>query len=204
MANEISRRDFLKIGGGAALGLTVLSGCTWDLQQTAVMEMYTNAPEYTLPGENYWFASTCRMCPAGCGIVARISNGRARKLEGNPQHPLNQGKLCARGQAGLQELYHPDRLRQILVATGERGQGQWGTTSWEQIVDTIASTLEQIDPARVAFLVGLAPQYRIELVSRFMKGLGAEPPVIYDAHSTFEGRRVLEMATENLLGEATL
>lgn len=61
-------------------------------------------------GEVRWYASVCRECPAGCGILAKAREGRAVKIEGNPYHPVNRGAICMRGQAALQGLYNPDRL----------------------------------------------------------------------------------------------
>ncbi len=195
MASKVTRRQFLKISGA---GLLLLSGCTANLQRPVWMEPYVRAPEETLPGEDFWFASTCRMCPAGCGILVRVSNGRARKIEGNPAHPLNQGRLCARGQAGLQLLYHPDRLRHVLKRTGERGQGRWGRTTWEQIVEELAQQIQGMAPERIAFLTGLLPDYQATLVARFLKGLGAPPAVVYDTQAAFDGRVVLEAASQAL------
>src|SRR5207247_9458593 len=63
-----------------------------------------------VPGVPTFFATVCRECPAGCGVLAQNNNGRVTKLEGNPDHPVNQGALCIRGQAALQGLYHPDRF----------------------------------------------------------------------------------------------
>src|SRR5437879_12941289 len=63
-----------------------------------------------VPGVASWYATVCRECPAGCGVIARNREGRVVKLEGNPDHPINEGALCARGQAALQGLYHPDRF----------------------------------------------------------------------------------------------
>jgi len=108
MANRISRRNFLKIGSMGALS-GILAGCQMP-RRWVVLEPYVRPPEEQLAGVATWYASTCRMCPAGCGIIVRVMNGRALKIEGNPEHPLNRGKLCARGQAGVQLLYHPDRL----------------------------------------------------------------------------------------------
>ena len=108
MSHKITRRDLLKIGAVGAAS-AVLAGCEKP-RRWVELEPYVRPPEQQLAGVATWYASTCRQCPAGCGIVARIMNGRALKLEGNPEHPLNQGKLCARGQAGLQVLYNPDRL----------------------------------------------------------------------------------------------
>ena len=92
MTRRINRRQFIQLTGltGAAVAL---SGCTVNLQEYEKLEPYVVPPEDALPGQNIWYASTCRQCPAGCGIIVRISNGRAKKIEGNPRHPLNQGRL---------------------------------------------------------------------------------------------------------------
>lgn len=202
-SNAISRRNFLKASGLAA-GTLLVSGCTVNLQQPVWMESYNRAPEFTLPGEDLWFASTCRMCPAGCGTITRVSNGRARKIEGNPKHPLNHGKLCARGQAGLQELYHPDRIRQIMQRTGERGQGQWATTDWVRLIDELAAQVGSADPSRIAFVTGNLPDYQHTLIARFLDGLGAPDAIRYDVQSTFDGRNIFTQVNEELFGEATM
>ena len=102
----LDRRDFLKISGATAFA-TLFGGC--DKIQKKLIPFVIPPENYVL-GESLWYASVCRQCPAGCGIVVRNSEGRAKKIEGNPLHPVNRGKLCARGQAGLQALYHPERL----------------------------------------------------------------------------------------------
>ena len=58
--------------------------------------------------------------------------GLAKKLEGNPAHPISQGKLCVRGQAAIQVTYHPDRIRQPLKRTGERGSGPFQEITWDE------------------------------------------------------------------------
>ena len=67
-------------------------------------------PEYTYNGLSTYYATTCRECAAGCGLVVRTMQGRAIKVEGNAENPVNLGKTCARGQATLQGLYNPDRV----------------------------------------------------------------------------------------------
>src|SRR5512139_3295340 len=123
----VTRRDFLRIGA-AGLASAVLAGCQMP-RRWVILEPYVVPPEEQLAGQATWYASTCRQCPAGCGIVVRIMNGRALKIEGNPEHPLNQGKLCARGQAGLQLLYNPDRLPGP-VQQAQRGSRQFQGQSW--------------------------------------------------------------------------
>src|SRR5664279_1857719 len=105
MTEKISRRAFLKAGLASTAAATVLTGCKFP-QRWVNLEPYVIPPEEQLAGQATWYASTCRQCPAGCGIIVRVMNGRALKIEGNPLHPLNKGKLCARGQAGVQLLYN--------------------------------------------------------------------------------------------------
>src|SRR2546430_16645087 len=102
----MKRRDFFKIvttSGAAA----AVAGC----QQSAERILPLVVPnEQIVPGVATYFATVCRECPAGCGVLARNRDGRVVKLEGNPDHPVNRGGLCIRGQAALQGLYHPDRF----------------------------------------------------------------------------------------------
>lgn len=192
MAYTVTRREFLKIGTASAAS-AVISGCSANLQRTEYLESYVRAPEEGLPGEDLWYASTCRQCPAGCGIIVRVSNGRARKIEGNPLHPLNRGKLCARGQAGLQVLYNPDRLRNAVRQVGRRGSRQFEPIYWDDAINLLTERLqaEVSAPSGIAFVGGLIPDHLYALVSRFLAALGAPPPVLYDLHSALEGRQAL-------------
>src|SRR4030042_1552706 len=110
MTGKISRRDFLKVTGVGAVAAAVMTGCG-PISRYVVREPYPKMPEYTYNGQSTYYATTCQECPAGCGIVVRTMQGRALKIEGNPNHPVNLGKTCARGQVALQGLYNPDRIR---------------------------------------------------------------------------------------------
>src|SRR5512145_1717518 len=105
MSENISRRDFIKLAGITGATAAVLTGCG-PASRYVVREPYTKMPEYTYNGQSTHYATTCRECPAGCGLVVRTMQGRALKVEGNKYHPANLGKTCARGQAGLQGLYN--------------------------------------------------------------------------------------------------
>ncbi|MEW6217245.1 MAG: twin-arginine translocation signal domain-containing protein, partial [Candidatus Bipolaricaulota bacterium] len=167
MPIRLSRRGFLKLaaGSGVAVGLS-------PKVRRILLEPFVRPPEEELPGRATWYASTCRQCPAGCGIIVRVINGRPRKIEGNPSHPLNRGKLCARGQAGLQVLYNPDRLRNAVRQTGGRGSRHFEPIGWDEALDQLASTLAALqDPQRVAFLGGLIPDHLHQVVSRFLQAL---------------------------------
>src|ERR1700674_6094656 len=106
-----SRRDFLKLAGFAFAG-TALAGCQRAPVQYAVP--YLVPPEEIIPGRSYAYASTCSGCSAGCGLLVKNRDGRPIKLEGNPEHPLSRGGLCAAGQAFLLGVYDRHRLRQPL------------------------------------------------------------------------------------------
>ncbi|GAC1517234.1 MAG: hypothetical protein NVS1B4_16680 [Gemmatimonadaceae bacterium] len=127
----VRRRDFLKVlGVGSAAAATV--GCQTDKIEKLIP--YVVSPDNTVPGVSTYYASTCRECAVGCGIVAETRDGRAIKLEGNPEHPVNNGALCARGQAALQGLYNPDRYRTPLV----RQNGALVPTTWDRALQLFA------------------------------------------------------------------
>jgi molybdopterin-containing oxidoreductase family iron-sulfur binding subunit len=99
----VDRRQFLKVLGVTGAGTAALSGCSTD--KVAKLVPYMVQSEQQVPGVATWYASTCTECSTGCGVHVKTREGRAIKLEGNPEHPVNGGSLCSRGQAGLQALY---------------------------------------------------------------------------------------------------
>ena len=119
----LDRRQFLKLGGATAFA-TLFGGC--EKVQKKIIP-FVIPPENQVLGEALWYASACGQCPAGCGVVVRVSEGRAKKIEGNPLHPVNRGKLCARGQAALQALYHPERLSGPMKLSGAARIGDAGS-----------------------------------------------------------------------------
>ena len=108
----VKRRDFLKVVGAAGATATMVGCGTGDVEK---LIPYLVSPDNTVPGVSSYYATTCRECAAACGVIAETRDGRAIKLEGNPEHPVNRGALCARGQSALQGLYNPDRFRTPMV-----------------------------------------------------------------------------------------
>lgn len=86
----------------------------------------------------------CDMCYWRCGITIRSRDGRAVKIDGNPEHPNNRGVVCAKGNAGLMAAYDPDRLKFPMLRVGERGAGQWKQISWDEALDRVAEGLLRI------------------------------------------------------------
>jgi anaerobic selenocysteine-containing dehydrogenase len=200
MTGRVSRRDFLRVAAGAA----ALTGLAPTARRVG-LEPFARSSEEALPGQEAWYASTCRQCAAGCGIVVRVSNGRARKIEGNPLHPLNRGKLCARGQAGLQVLYNPDRLKNAVRQTGGRGSRRFEPLAWDQALDLLAEKITSLgNPQRLLFLGGLMPDHLYRLISRWLESFGAPPPLLFDLHSALEGRAAAERLSQVFFGEREL
>jgi len=129
------------------------------------------------PGTQAYVTSTCGLCDAGCGIRVRVVNGRAVKVEGNPESPVNRGGLCARGGAALELLYHPNRVPGPMRRLGARGEKRWEPISWD---DAIAALREPLDRLRSAgrphgavLVDGEAQGTTHALWSRFMAAFGS-------------------------------
>ena len=101
--------------------------------------------------------TTCYMCACRCGINVHLKDGKIRYIEGNKDHPVNQGVLCAKGSAGIMQHYAPSRLSQPLKRVGERGEGKFEPISWDEALEIATSWLQPIykkDPKKLAFFTG--------------------------------------------------
>jgi anaerobic selenocysteine-containing dehydrogenase len=101
--------------------------------------------------------TTCYMCACRCGIRVHLKDGAIRFIDGNPQHPVNQGVLCAKGSAGIMQLHSPAKLRAPLKRVGPRGSGAFEEISWDEALATAAEWLgnaRATDPRKLAFFTG--------------------------------------------------
>jgi molybdopterin-containing oxidoreductase family iron-sulfur binding subunit len=168
-SKPLARRTFLKV----AAGLGVTAGCS-PRAATQKLIPFVTPPEDRVPGTPLYYRTACRECPAGCGVTARTRDGRAVKLEGNPEDPVGNGALCARGQASLQALYHPERFRGPM----RRKAGALAPCSWDEAEEALAHALEAArarGPGRIR-LVSRAEPGSAGLVQRaFLRAVGAGP-----------------------------
>ena len=211
----MERRDFLKISATSG-AIAALEGCGNPDHQ-----LIRFIPEQDLvPGIATWKSSICTLCPAGCGMRVRVMQGEAevvrrgqlgilkmglaKKLEGNPAHPISQGKLCPRGQAGLQVTYHPDRVRNPLVRSGSRGSGQFREITWgeaiKQLVAQLTSLQDNKQESGLAFVTSKLRGQRGEIVRRFTGAFKGMAPVEFE----FFDRGVAEQANSYSFGQAVL
>jgi len=187
----MDRRDFIK--------LTAVTGTTATLASCGNPEhqLIRFVPDEDLvPGVAEWKPSVCPLCRAGCGVTARvmeadvetIRNGQsgvvkmgvAKKLEGQADHPINHGGLCARGQAAIQITYHPDRITQPMKRSGARGSGDFKPVSWDEAIAELVSRLDALaaagDQKALAYVARPRPGRRMVLAAEFVVGFGAPAP----------------------------
>jgi anaerobic selenocysteine-containing dehydrogenase len=196
--HPIDRRRFIK--------LTAITGTTAALTACGNPEnqVIRFIPEEELvPGVATYKPSICPLCAAGCGVVARVMEGDAevfrngqagvirmglaKKLEGNPEDPISQGKLCARGQAAIQLTYHPDRLDGPRKRAGERGGRQFVDITWDEAIKELTGRLNELaaanDQASLAYLTKPRRTRRLALAADVLQRFGARPPVTYEMFS---------------------
>lgn len=135
----MGRRQFLISAGATAAGAVIFTGCLPDRREFIAQSPAKIPEEMAWKTDDTWFASVCQQCAVGCGTVVRTLGGRAKKVEGNPDYPLNAGKLCVVGQTGVQSVYHPDRIRQPMKRSGDRFTGGWQEISWDTAISELVS-----------------------------------------------------------------
>ena len=183
--SKISRRDLLQYIGAGGIGAVggVLYGESIERDVELLIPQVVPPEDYS-PGIATWYNTVCNQCSAGCGISVRIREGKAKKIEGNPVHPVSQGRLCARGQSGLNVLYNPDRIREPLTNAGQRGTGNFYPTSWDEVLTTIGSRIGRLkienNASRVRLLTGRVRGHLDELFAQFMGLLGSDHYQQYD------------------------
>jgi anaerobic selenocysteine-containing dehydrogenase len=164
---KVNRRDLLKMIGAATLGMTLPDELLYALPKEGEW----------IPYEEYWSTGICLQCPSGCGLRIRSVNGWPVKLEGIKDYPINRGHLCPKGQAGLQVLYDPDRIRHPLKRKGKRGEGNWEKISWEEAIASVTQRLkmlrEQGKPEGLMVWGGRYRGHMAELMDRFLEAYGS-------------------------------
>jgi anaerobic selenocysteine-containing dehydrogenase/Fe-S-cluster-containing dehydrogenase component len=176
MSEGLSRRSFIKLAATAGAAAAI-PGC-----EPAARNLipYVVPDENVIPGMPTFYATACTECPAGCGLVARVREGRVIKLEGNPADPISQGSICARGQAGLQEVYNPDRLSQPQHRAKD---GSFQAASWDETLKTFNKHLSAASSAgkdRVAFISGPLGPTQTKIAQLWLAAYNSSRMVTYE------------------------
>lgn len=202
---KLGRRDFLKLVGaggvGVGAGVMLAESIRHPIEHLIPSHV---APEEFSAGIATWYHSVCFMCPAGCGISVRTREGRPKIIQGNPSHPVSQGRMCSLGQAGVQALYNPDRLTGPLQRAADRRTGAFVPTTWEEglarVADRLRSARDGGHGDRICMLSEGVRGHLAIVFERFMEGLGS--PRLW--HYDFTHPRTLYAANERLFGERYL
>ena len=169
MKKGLSRRNLFKymgIGGATA----VVAGCEKKPEKLIPMLVPPNDYEYT-PQTAYQYMTTCCECDKACGMMITTREHRAQKAEGNPNHPINQGALCARGQASMQSLYNPDRHAYPL-ADGKQ-------IPWEEGLQQFSAIIKAASGA-IAYLGETKTGSNVRFVDEWLKAMGGGQRVNFD------------------------
>jgi len=177
----MDRREFMHLLGLFS-GTTLLSACGSELEQKKLISYLVPPEDGVIPGEALWYPATCTECPAGCGLQARVREGRPVKAEGIPDHPVSDGGLCVRGQSSLWRLYHPERLAEPLLRDEK---GVFRPISWDEAFGTIQTALTRgrEQGRRNVYLTGRTTGSLASLIEASCSALGVERLAEFEPYS---------------------
>lgn len=168
---KINRREFLKIGsvGATALSLQASFGGIIPLDgvRGKNVSIFTSKFRKGIP-------SICDLCPAHCGVIGFLRYDQIVAIQGNPQHPNNVGKICARGIAGVNQVYDPDRILYPMKRAGKRGEHKWKKITWDEAFAEIVQRMQMIKSNRrdSDFIFHTAAYHIRGLARRFLQTFG--------------------------------
>lgn len=192
----LTRRQFLKILGGTAAGAVIFQACGVP-EKELLVQSPTKMPEDLVSGIDNWYATLCKNCRTNEGIVVRVMEGRAKKVEGNVDYPINAGKHTARCEAALQSLYHPDRIQGPMVRIGNRGENKWKEISWADAISRLSQQIEKLDSSNQMVLVtNPVNSHEGLVIESFTQNLGSR----HIPHETLEDANLID-AMENVFGQ---
>jgi thiosulfate reductase/polysulfide reductase chain A len=182
--HAMSRRRFMKLSAAAAAATSV-QGPTRILH--ALVSGKKEAQRSPLRDR----FSACDMCFNKCGLIARVENGVVKKLDPNPKSLKSHGMLCARGNAGVQQLYDPDRLKYPLLRKGQRGEGKWQRLNWDQALDHAAEQMARIGQkyTRCGFLIMAGTDMQSTFVHHFAEVYGSYNVISHESNCLLSRNR---------------
>ncbi|MEW6188458.1 MAG: molybdopterin-dependent oxidoreductase [Thermodesulfobacteriota bacterium] len=171
----LTRRQFLQFSGIAAAA---------TLGGPRILHALVPSSGMAIQNQVVSLSSICDMCLNKCGLIARVEKGVVKKLDPHPKFLKSRGMLCAKGNAGIKQLYDPDRLKYPLLRKGGRGEGRWQRLSWPQALDLAAEKLkiigEKYTRCGVLFMAGSDVQS--SFVNRFASVFGSYNTVSHESN----------------------
>lgn len=180
---RISRRSMLKLTGAAA-GI-FLTGAGTGLVRAGSAAQASGGPRVSK------HFSACDMCFNKCGLIARVEDGVVRKLDPNPHYLKSRGMLCARGNAGIRQLYDPNRLKYPMLRKGARGEGKWQRLTWDQALDLAAEKLKSLGEryTRCGTVFNAGTDTQSTFVHRFAEAYGSYNNISHESNCLISRNR---------------
>lgn len=192
----------MTLTGGSAAAAVIFQACGVP-EDELLVQSPIEMPEDLVTGLQNWYATTCRRCPTGEGLIVKVMEGRAKKVEGNVDHPINRGTHSARCEASLQSLYHPDRIKGPLVRTGERGSGQFEEISWSDAISRLTLQLRNLsgtgDRTGLVMVTGPVGGHAGTLVERFVAGYGGRHVSYEPLEQTVERQAIKQVFDQDIM-----
>jgi menaquinone reductase, molybdopterin-binding-like subunit len=194
----IARRQFIGLIATAAAGAA--AGVPGGRAFNAAL-MTADQPLFPPNGPEEFVTSVCMACPGSCGIRVRRIGPRVVRIAGNPLDPISGGRLCAKGHAAIQLLYHPDRFTGPLRRVGPRGQlSSFHSATWDEAMEEIGRTLrsvrEEQRPESVVLIRGAGTDTGLRAASRFLDAYGSPNDIAFDRAS--EAGAIAMMLTQGV------
>ncbi len=165
--NGLTRRRFLQVATAAG----AMAGCGKRVGRQLIP--YATPPDDVIPGVSRYYRTVCRACPSGCGMMAETRDGRLLKLEGNPEHPINTGALCLRGQAAIEGFFDAERLTGVLTNKG----GEFAPAGWDAGVTALTKAVKSALDSNRAIVIAtrLESGAMAELLAAWLATMGQKP-----------------------------
>ncbi len=184
MKKGLSRRNLLKyMGLGGAT--VVAASCEQKPEKLIPLLVAPDEFAYT-PHTSYNYMTVCQECPGECGMMITTREGRAQKAEGNPNHPLNQGALCANGQSSLQALYNPERIASPQDQSGKK-------LSWGDAEKTFADQLKAAN-GQVAYLGKPVTGNTDRFIDQWLQAVGGGKRIRFQALTQASQKKANDIA----------
>jgi thiosulfate reductase/polysulfide reductase chain A len=182
---KMSRRRFMQWSATAAATAAMAGSAP------RVLHALVPGAEETKAGQAQNLFSACDMCFNKCGLIARVEDGVVKKLDPNPKSLKSRGMLCARGNAGVRQLYDPDRLKVPLLRKGRRGEGKWQRLTWDQALDHAAEQMARIgeEYTRCGFLFMAGTDMQSTFVHRFAEVYGSYNIISHESNCLLSRNR---------------
>jgi anaerobic selenocysteine-containing dehydrogenase len=167
----LTRRQFLKWAGVTSIGAVIFNGCRvpdHEIQVQSPVEL----PEDLVTGRDNFYATVAQFGGSSEGLLVRVMEGRAKKVEGNPDYPLNLGKHHIRSETLLQATYHPDRIKSPLVRIAKGGP--FRRIGWPEGLERLAKILQDADPSSVLLATTPTRGTLASVTKAFADGYGAK------------------------------